>query len=1076
MLSDYGAIRTDHGRLAKIAENSVRLLAGLYADRTHFLFELLQNAEDALKRRQGWQGPKSVSCHLKAAEFSISHFGKPFDRDDVLGICSIGDSTKDLTDIGRFGIGFKSVYAFTDRPEIHSGDEHFAIERYISPVRARAPERHVDETLILLPLRDSNQADHGAIAVGLQRLGARALLFLRQIEEISWRIEGGRSGSFLRESEVVDTRVRRVTVIGQERGETEVDESWLVFSRPVTADDGRDAGHVEIAFFLAQNQESRRGAIQHVERAPLVAFFPTAIETHLGFLVQGPYRTTPSRDNVPPHDPWNQHLVEETASLLVEALRWMRDHGSLDTTALRCLPLDRAKFGEDTLFPPLFAATKQALSSEPLLPRFDTGHATAARARLARQQDLRELFSPAQLAALFGQQDNLAWLSGDITQDREPELRQYLVQELGVGIVTPETIIPKLEKPFLEVQPDSWILDLYDFLRGQPALRRRLQDLPLIRLQDGSHVPPRANRQPQAFLPGRIATGFPTVRASVCATETAREFLQSLGLTEPDPVDDVVLNVLPKYCRDDVYVAVPEYTTDIGRILGAFFTDSKGQRDKLLAALREIAFVMAVDAENGTKRVAKPGEVYLATERLKELFAGVTNVLLVDDSYTCLRGEDARELLEACGATRYLQRIPVVSDRSTEQLKKIRRDAGLERRTREDRIKDATLRGLDMFLNLLPQLEPEVRERKAALLWEALADVVDRRGSGAFEIEYKWGYSHESKTATLDAGFVVQLNEIAWVPDAKGLLQCPELILFDTLGWKPNPFLQSKICFKLPVVEQLAREAKIEPGVLDLLKEIGVTSVADLKDRLGLEDELTAAGDGSPNDVEAAIEKLVGDTLPPTPPVPDANSEHLGPGGRGNGSGPGTRAGASGDRGAGASSGGRGEGRSEGTEASAGKREAGSAGGRPFISYVGAHPDEEETDPEGLDQSARMELEAQAIELILTHEPQWQRTKTHQPGFDLIQAGEDGKPTRWCEVKAMNGSLHDRPVGLSCTQFEHAQEHGEAYWLYVVEHAGTDSARIVRIQDPAGKARTFTFDHGWLDIADMDSKQKDREG
>ena len=75
----------------------------------------------------------------------------------------------------------------------------------------------------------------------------------------------------------------------------------------------------------------------------------------------------------------------------------------------------------------------------------------------------------------------------------------------------------------------------------------------------------------------------------------------------------------------------------------------------------------------------------------------------------------------------------------------------------------------------------------------------------------------------------------------------------------------------------------------------------------------------------------------------------------------------------------------------------------------------------------------------------------------------------------MTGSLHDRPVGMSHTQFEHAQKHGEAYWLYVVEHAGTDTASIVRIQDPAGKARTFTFDRGWLDVAEMDTKQRDQE-
>ena len=75
----------------------------------------------------------------------------------------------------------------------------------------------------------------------------------------------------------------------------------------------------------------------------------------------------------------------------------------------------------------------------------------------------------------------------------------------------------------------------------------------------------------------------------------------------------------------------------------------------------------------------------------------------------------------------------------------------------------------------------------------------------------------------------------------------------------------------------------------------------------------------------------------------------------------------------------------------------------------------------------------------------------------------------------MTGSLTDRPVGLSRTQFDYARAHGDAYWLYVVERAGMDSARIVRIQDPAGNARTFTFDHGWLHIAELDSEEEHRE-
>lgn len=70
----------------------------------------------------------------------------------------------------------------------------------------------------------------------------------------------------------------------------------------------------------------------------------------------------------------------------------------------------------------------------------------------------------------------------------------------------------------------------------------------------------------------------------------------------------------------------------------------------------------------------------------------------------------------------------------------------------------------------------------------------------------------------------------------------------------------------------------------------------------------------------------------------------------------------------------------------------------------------------------------------------------------------------------MTGTLQNRPVGLSKEQFECAQYRGPSYWLYVVERAKSDGkARIVSIRDPARKARTFTFDKGWLAVAETSS-------
>ena len=97
-------------------------------------------------------------------------------------------------------------------------------------------------------------------------------------------------------------------------------------------------------------------------------FFPTEKETFLGFLVQGPYRTTPARDNIPGHDPSNQALVRSTASLLVDVLRSLRDEGLLTVAALQALPLDPARFEPGSMFRPLFDSVGEALTTEALIP------------------------------------------------------------------------------------------------------------------------------------------------------------------------------------------------------------------------------------------------------------------------------------------------------------------------------------------------------------------------------------------------------------------------------------------------------------------------------------------------------------------------------------------------------------------------------------------------------------------------------------------------------------------------------------------------------------------------------------
>lgn len=823
-LVSYG---TEIGRVAKMA------FADSYADRTHFIFELLQNAEDAIRRRgNSWGGNRTVSFLLSPDLLRFSHFGEPFNEKDVRGICGIGESTKtgDYTSIGRFGIGFKSVYRFTEHPEVHSGNEGFAIENFVWPTVANPTKRDPNETVFLIPLDlDSHIDDNDEIARALAGLDVRSFLFLRQIAELRWEVEGCDFGHYLRETEVEDEIARRVNVIGHAKdldgNESDVNEEWIVFSREVQHD-GKEAGYVEIAFYV----DDETGKIRGLEESKLVVYFPTVVETRLGFLVQGPYRTTPNRDNVPPDDEWNQFLVKETAELLSDVLIWLREKGMLNVEVLEGLPI---KQFPGSMFEPLFVKTKEVLLAEEVLPRHGGGFLKGNVGALGDSEDLRTLLTPAQISEIFGGQ--LDWLTGSITTDRSREVWTYLTEELGVREIRPEYVLRLLTKSFLMDQSDEWMVQLYEFLATRRALHPQCMSLPLIRLEDGDHVTPRVNGGAGAYLPSTSETGFPTVKRELCRSDEAVKFFETIGIKPPDVVDDMIKNVLAKYEDPNSMIAVEEYETDVNRIVKAFGNaDSDQQRRRLLDVLSATPWVRASDTGHGRKQRVRPGEVYLATEGVKSLFSDVSGVLTVDDELDCLAGKVIADLLMRCGATADFVPTEIENSArfSTNDLEKMRidtqRNAG---NPISENVQDWRVRGLGILLSTLAALPPRQRVAKARLLWESMADWREMQTWGT----YSWSH-RRAKSCQFDSEFIEQLSNTLWIPGPDGELKRPEDVDFDALEWIPNPTMQSRLPFKPSEIKILAQKLDFEPDMLELLKKLDLTTVSKLRE-VGIVDE-----------------------------------------------------------------------------------------------------------------------------------------------------------------------------------------------------------------------------------------------
>lgn len=378
-----------------------------YADPSHFIFELLQNAEDA--------GATWVRFKLEPSRILFEHDGRSFDRDDIEGITGIGNTTKldDGHKIGCFGIGFKSVYVVTQRPEVHSLIEGeplaFAIEDLVVPKLIETIHRDAT-TQIVLPLRP----DRADLAIarardGLAASGARALLFLEHIKRLDW-IEGDARGR----AEVVDTEGAIRCIRSHLPDGTSRQDRFLILAQAVERRDDRKQYEVKAALRLNDGGELVP------EEAPtrLMVFFETQETTGLHFIVHGPFQLTDNRANIKLDDDWNTELIGTIAGLVADALPDLRDRGMLKRGVLELLP--NAADELPPVFAPILAAIIAKFQAEPLIPAQDGGFATAP-AAIRGPAELRDLLGEDGLTRFAGMADR-RWITTGLRNSRSEAL------------------------------------------------------------------------------------------------------------------------------------------------------------------------------------------------------------------------------------------------------------------------------------------------------------------------------------------------------------------------------------------------------------------------------------------------------------------------------------------------------------------------------------------------------------------------------------------------------------------------------------------------------------------------------
>jgi len=342
--------RADPARVEQDANIERSIAEGAYARRQ--LYELLQNAADAMREGDNGRCEVVLTDHV----LYVANSGEPISVKGVETLMATHHSAKRDSQIGRFGLGFKSVLAVTDCPRIFSRTGSFGFDRARSEGELRAlvpgaphypstrlawPFDPSDEsrddpvlqglmkwaaTVVVLPLK----AHHDLLARGLAEFPAEFLLFSQHVQRLDLENRSEGYG-------------RRITLERDDSGAFTLNDSnrkstWVVRSRThypsreALADGGYQAARESVEVAWAAPLEGAPKGL-----GLFWAFFPTGTFTTLSGIVNAPWKLADDRATLL-KGAFNDELLTEVLPTLVADTLSQIHRADRPTAVLDVLP------------------------------------------------------------------------------------------------------------------------------------------------------------------------------------------------------------------------------------------------------------------------------------------------------------------------------------------------------------------------------------------------------------------------------------------------------------------------------------------------------------------------------------------------------------------------------------------------------------------------------------------------------------------------------------------------------------------------------------------------------------------
>ncbi|KAM4715626.1 uncharacterized protein FYW61_018477 isoform 2-T2 [Anableps anableps] len=359
-----------------------RLSTELYSKDTHFVLELIQNADDNSYPSGGGVVP-ALAFVVERDCITVLNNETGFQERNIRAICDVGRSTKGKHKygyIGQKGIGFKSVFKVTDCPEIHSNGFHLRFDKNCGPMGYILPHwtederpldaqpkdihRHSWTTKICLPLRSESHQTRNLF----HDVHPSLLLFLHRLRSITIYNQS--------EKRLVTMTRKDLSHNVLEVEHTEGTERWLVVKttlQPKKIKEDVESTELALAFQLGGN-ETESGIICQPQKQPVFAYLPLR-SFGFRFVIQGDFDIPSSREDVDRDSSWNQWLRSEIPQLFLKAMDVFTAHPEYRGLKGLCQFLHFIPLPDEVLdfFKPVAGQIIQLLKGRAFLPTLSSG-------------------------------------------------------------------------------------------------------------------------------------------------------------------------------------------------------------------------------------------------------------------------------------------------------------------------------------------------------------------------------------------------------------------------------------------------------------------------------------------------------------------------------------------------------------------------------------------------------------------------------------------------------------------------------------------------------------------------------